>query len=150
MAFHADIGGAELLPSYEVTSQRTPFSIDGCQNIEACNFCNNGTLATLPVPRLVWHLLLACSCIYLACIWYQTPPEPAKMAWLSSGSSNAGLINNLARNGLINSERVKNAMLAVCFRTYSYQTLCRGILLAASCHVSKRHGLGRSSPLLPA
>lgn len=36
------------------------------------------------------------------------------MAWRSSGSSNAGLINNLATNGLINSERVKKAMLNVC------------------------------------
>ncbi|KAL6721225.1 hypothetical protein ACLMJK_000327 [Lecanora helva] len=35
------------------------------------------------------------------------------MAWLSSGSSNAGLIKNLASNGLITSERVKNAMLSV-------------------------------------
>ncbi len=36
------------------------------------------------------------------------------MAWRSSGSSNAALVNNLAANGLIKSERVKNAMLKVC------------------------------------
>ena len=41
------------------------------------------------------------------------------MAWLSSGSSNVGLIKNLASNGLITSDRVKNAMLAV--RPPSYQ-----------------------------
>ena len=35
------------------------------------------------------------------------------MAWFSSGSTNTALISNLARNGLINSDRVKNAMLAV-------------------------------------
>ncbi|KAL2058453.1 hypothetical protein ABVK25_001181 [Lepraria finkii] len=35
------------------------------------------------------------------------------MAWMSSGSSNAALIKNLASNGLITSERVKNAMLSV-------------------------------------
>ncbi|KAI9777706.1 MAG: hypothetical protein M1839_008625 [Geoglossum umbratile] len=35
------------------------------------------------------------------------------MAWRSSGTSNEGLINNLANNGLIRSERVKEAMLAV-------------------------------------
>ncbi|KAL2045781.1 hypothetical protein N7G274_002212 [Stereocaulon virgatum] len=35
------------------------------------------------------------------------------MAWMSSGSSNASLIKNLASNGLITSERVKNAMLSV-------------------------------------
>lgn len=38
------------------------------------------------------------------------------MAWRSSGSSNAALINNLAANGLINSDRVKNAMLNVRYR----------------------------------
>jgi protein-L-isoaspartate(D-aspartate) O-methyltransferase len=35
------------------------------------------------------------------------------MAWRSSGSSNEALINNLARNGLIESDRVKEAMLKV-------------------------------------
>ncbi|KAH7378731.1 protein-L-isoaspartate O-methyltransferase-like protein [Pyrenochaeta sp. MPI-SDFR-AT-0127] len=35
------------------------------------------------------------------------------MAWRSSGSSNDTLIGNLARNGLIKSERVKEAMLKV-------------------------------------
>ncbi|OAL54881.1 protein-L-isoaspartate O-methyltransferase [Pyrenochaeta sp. DS3sAY3a] len=35
------------------------------------------------------------------------------MAWRSSGDSNEALINNLARNGLIKSDRVKEAMLKV-------------------------------------
>jgi len=35
------------------------------------------------------------------------------MAWRSSGSSNEALIENLSRNGLITSERVKRAMLSV-------------------------------------
>lgn len=35
------------------------------------------------------------------------------MAWMSGGSSNAALIKNLADNGLITSERVKQAMLGV-------------------------------------
>lgn len=35
------------------------------------------------------------------------------MAWRSSGSSNATLVENLARNGLIKSDRVKAAMLKV-------------------------------------
>ena len=35
------------------------------------------------------------------------------MAWRSSGPSNEALIENLSRNGLITSERVKNAMLSV-------------------------------------
>ncbi|KAH0556493.1 hypothetical protein GP486_005612, partial [Trichoglossum hirsutum] len=36
------------------------------------------------------------------------------MAWRSSGSSNAGLISNLVSNGLVKSERVKEAMLGAC------------------------------------
>ncbi|KAF2252666.1 protein-L-isoaspartate O-methyltransferas-like protein [Trematosphaeria pertusa] len=35
------------------------------------------------------------------------------MAWRSSGSTNEGLVANLARNGLIESDRVKEAMLKV-------------------------------------
>jgi len=35
------------------------------------------------------------------------------MAWRCSGATNTELINNLANNGLINSERVKEAMLKV-------------------------------------
>ncbi len=35
------------------------------------------------------------------------------MAWRSSGISNVGLVENLAHNGLIKSQRVKAAMLAV-------------------------------------
>lgn len=35
------------------------------------------------------------------------------MAWRSSGTSNEALIENLASNGLINSDRVKKAMLGV-------------------------------------
>lgn len=40
------------------------------------------------------------------------------MAWRSSGSTNAALIANLASNGLINSDRVKEAMLKVCSLSY--------------------------------
>lgn len=35
------------------------------------------------------------------------------MAWACSGTSNSELVNNMAANGLINSDRVKNAMLGV-------------------------------------
>jgi hypothetical protein len=35
------------------------------------------------------------------------------MAWRSSGATNAALIANLASNGLITTERVKNAMAGV-------------------------------------
>lgn len=36
------------------------------------------------------------------------------MAWRSSGATNAALIANLLENGLITTERVKQAMLGVC------------------------------------
>lgn len=39
--------------------------------------------------------------------------EAAAMAWMSSGSSNAALVANLANHKLINSDRVRNAMLSV-------------------------------------
>lgn len=45
-----------------------------------------------------------------------------KMAWRSSGASNADLVANLAENGLINSDRVKQAMLGV---GPSVQDICR-------------------------
>ena len=35
------------------------------------------------------------------------------MAWRSSGTTNESLINNLAKNNLIKSDRVKDAMLKV-------------------------------------
>jgi hypothetical protein len=35
------------------------------------------------------------------------------MAWRSSGSSNQSLIDNLEKNGLIETKRVKDAMLQV-------------------------------------
>lgn len=47
---------------------------------------------------------------------HPSPPKPDsfEMAWFSSGGSNTALINNLARNGLIVSDRVKHAMQGVC------------------------------------
>jgi hypothetical protein len=41
-------------------------------------------------------------------------PCQLAMAWRSSGATNAALISNLAEHGLIKSERVRKAMLAVC------------------------------------
>ncbi len=47
----------------------------------------------------------------------RSSPTPTRditrMAWRSSGSSNVGLVNNLASNGLITDPRVKKAMLSV-------------------------------------
>jgi hypothetical protein len=40
-------------------------------------------------------------------------PRTFTMAWRSSGSSNEALINNLKQNGLIENDRVKEAMLKV-------------------------------------
>ena len=45
------------------------------------------------------------------------------MAWLSGGKSNSELINNLYKNGLISSARVKDAMLGVCC-VMIYPVLC--------------------------
>lgn len=45
--------------------------------------------------------------------FYFTSNQTKTMAWMSTGSTNAALIKNLTSNGLITSERVKNAMLAV-------------------------------------
>ena len=42
-----------------------------------------------------------------------TARRSISMAWRSSGATNEALIENLAQNGLISSERVKKAMLGV-------------------------------------
>lgn len=63
-------------------------------------------------------VLLALLCYIYLSIHASTSTRPytssADMAWFSGGATNAALVNNLFKNGLINSERVKNAMLAVC------------------------------------
>lgn len=43
----------------------------------------------------------------------QTAPRNISMAWRSSGATNEALIENMSRNGLITSDRVKKAMLGV-------------------------------------
>lgn len=51
------------------------------------------------------------------------------MAWACSGTSNAELVSNMASNGLINSDRVKKAMMSVCtplLTPRSYSTI-RGL-----------------------
>ena len=57
---------------------------------------------------------IACSSIIISSY------TAADMAWRSSGSSNAALIANLAGNGLIQSERVKSAMLRVLLPPLSF------------------------------
>lgn len=47
------------------------------------------------------------------------------MAWRSSGPTNEALIANLRRNGLIRSERVKEAMLKVRRRARPPDATCR-------------------------
>ncbi|KAL9099348.1 MAG: hypothetical protein Q9163_005139 [Psora crenata] len=64
------------------------------------------------------HSLFACAAIlYYLDVLHAPPQNPTakdtRMAWFSSGSTNAALITNLAKNGLISSDRVKKAMLAV-------------------------------------
>jgi len=51
----------------------------------------------------------------LADILVKTHQQGISMAWRSSGGTNEALIENLSQNGLITTERVKKAMLGVCF-----------------------------------
>ena len=52
---------------------------------------------------------------FISLLAYLYPPQNLPtMAWLSSGSSNAALINNLRSHGLVKSDRVAQAMLGVC------------------------------------
>jgi hypothetical protein len=50
-------------------------------------------------------------------------PRAASMAWRSSGSSNEALINNLKQNGLIESDRVKEAMMRVLPSQHAFSVL---------------------------
>ena len=67
------------------------------------------------IPQQLFSFIIALLCLYFAHhhLSRRPPSKPQNMAWMSSGSSNAALIKNLASNGLITSERVKNAMLSV-------------------------------------
>jgi len=49
----------------------------------------------------------------------QTSQSISRMAWRSSGATNADLIHNLERHGLIKDERVKKAMLSVRKHSFS-------------------------------
>lgn len=55
------------------------------------------------------------------CLQGQSAPGIVSMAWQSGGSSNAALVNNLSRNGLITTDRVKAAMLGVSMGSLSAQ-----------------------------
>ena len=93
----------------------------------ASTFLNSSVFATSYIissnavkilQKTAYQLLPFALALLCICFTYKQPAsdlshEPDDMAWLSSGSSNAGLIKNLASNGLITSERVKNAMLSV-------------------------------------
>ena len=73
--------------------------------------------------QLHWDLLLStdsCPSSSYAILqsYSHRPATPKAMAWMSTGSTNAALIKNLTSNGLITSERVKNAMLAVCYQIH--------------------------------
>ncbi|KAI4109203.1 MAG: hypothetical protein L6R37_000634 [Teloschistes peruensis] len=61
-----------------------------------------------PEGNLLYLLLFFSVVLYLS-----APKTHPKMAWFSSGSSNAALIANLKNNGLIQSEKVAQAMLGV-------------------------------------
>ncbi|KAL9052324.1 MAG: hypothetical protein Q9162_005468 [Coniocarpon cinnabarinum] len=65
------------------------------------------------------------------------------MAWMSSGSSNQGLVDNLYRNGLITQARVKDAMLSVDRGHYSpafaYEDSPQGIGYSATISAPHMH-----------
>ena len=83
------------------------------------------------IYKVVILPFLFCFTLYLLVDWPQSVYQPSvsagdrrettnkpvnhKMAWRSSGSSNAGLVANLATNGLIKDEKVRQAMLNVSF-----------------------------------
>lgn len=82
------------------------------------------SITTTTLTVVVAHTLASTFIVVLALLCYvylslhaTTSSRPytshTSMAWFSGGTTNAALVNNLAKNGLINSERVKNAMLAV-------------------------------------
>ena len=61
------------------------------------------------------------------------------MAWRCSGSTNAALVENLAANGLIRSERVKRAMLSVCSVRFMFE-FCAGFC-TSYVYVDVRYGM---------
>ncbi|KAI9844481.1 MAG: hypothetical protein M1837_005564 [Sclerophora amabilis] len=75
------------------------------------------------------------------------------MAWRSSGVSNAALINNLASNGLIKSDRVKNAMLGVDRAHYApasaYEDSPQTIGFSATISAPHMHAGVRAAPSGP-
>ena len=86
---------------------QTPKIEYGNNNISTATLESQISSQLLPVVILLF-------CLYFAFNQFPNPPvKPNTMAWMSTGSTNAALIKNLASNGLITSERVKNAMLAV-------------------------------------
>lgn len=101
------------------------------RQIFACNFQNifeifsspeTSRKLTLQQPNWTFPLPTSfCASLSSYCVSTLLPsahPQQShrfgeNMAWMSSGSTNAALIKNLTSNGVITSERVKNAMLAV-------------------------------------
>lgn len=69
----------------------------------------NKVIRTACKYSLLYLLLL-----FSVVLCLSAPKTHPKMAWFSSGSSNAALIANLKNNGLIQSEKVAQAMLGVC------------------------------------
>lgn len=61
------------------------------------------------------------------------------MAWRSSGTSNEGLIANLARNGLIESERVKEAMMKVLLAVHSTLPKYTNLVQVDRAHFAPAH-----------
>jgi hypothetical protein len=69
------------------------------------------------IERIIQHLLLLLLLITTAASIHHHHKKHhhnnSNMSWRCSGVSNSELVNNLVRNGLIKSDRVRNAFLAV-------------------------------------
>ncbi len=110
--------GAELIPqvaaptsSGTFLSEATSLSSFHDGGVHCSLFSRHIRTLSYLLPAFIITLL---HCSYLTSNHLpKRPASPPPMAWMSTGSSNAALIKNLASNGLITSERVKTAMLAV-------------------------------------
>ena len=91
-------------------------------------------------PTLELHLAYQLLPLTVLFLYFYLTSNPTKtMAWMSGGSTNAALIKNLASNGLITSERVKTAMLAVSpDQSYTFSSATPSLQIAPLCFPSKK------------
>ena len=115
------VGPAISRPSLDICSRHPIHPSPIAQHPVPSTHCRT---TKIEANIIVAHVLASALIVILALLSYlylslhaNTASRPytshPSMAWFSGGATNAALVNNLAKNGLINSERVKNAMHAV-------------------------------------